>query len=127
MKFHHEFVEHIPRKLEDGILYVSIRYGTAVHCCACGCGEEVVTPFGPAEWEITYDGHTVSIAPSIGNWSSPCRSHYWITKGLIRWAKDYSETDIISERQKAKARRRGYYQNRDADLANDLPHKLIQD
>jgi len=27
----HEFVEHIPDGLKEGIIYVSILYGTAVH------------------------------------------------------------------------------------------------
>ena len=66
MKLAHEFVDSIPEELEDGVLYVSIRFGTVVHKCACGCGEEVVTPLGPAEWRLTYDGKTVSLAPSIG-------------------------------------------------------------
>jgi hypothetical protein len=37
-----QFVEFIPDKLEDGILYVSMHYATAVHLCLCGCGKEVV-------------------------------------------------------------------------------------
>ena len=47
--FRHEFVEHIPEHVAEGVLYVSVRFGTVVHRCACGCGEEVVTPLGPAE------------------------------------------------------------------------------
>ena len=43
----HEFVEFIPDKLEDGIVYVSIRYATVAHKCCCGCGTEVVTPLAP--------------------------------------------------------------------------------
>ena len=73
MRLRHEFVDHIPEQLDDGVLYVSIRFGTVVHRCACGCGEEVVTPLGPAEWRLTYDGRTVSLEPSVGNWSFPCR------------------------------------------------------
>jgi len=30
----------------------------------------------------------VSLAPSIGNWSFPCNSHYWITGNEVRWAAD---------------------------------------
>jgi len=82
----HRFVENIPEVLEQGVLYVSIPYRTMVHRCACGCGEEVVTPIGPSAWKMTYDGGGVSIAPSIGNWSLPCRSHYWIKRSQILWA-----------------------------------------
>jgi hypothetical protein len=54
----HEFVEFIPdhHQLQDGIVYVSIQYATAVHKCCCGCGEEVVTPLSPTSWQMTFDG-----------------------------------------------------------------------
>ena len=109
MRLRHEFVDHIPDQLHDGVLYVSIRFGTVVHRCACGCGEEVVTPLGRAEWRLTYDGKTVSLAPSIGNWSFPCRSHYWIDEGNVRWARGFSGAEVALVRQKARTRRNGYY------------------
>ena len=112
MKLAHKFVDSIPEVLEEGTLYVSIRFGTVVHKCACGCGEEVVTPLGPAEWKLTYDGRTISLAPSIGNWSFPCRSHYWIDGGNVRWARGFSGVEVAQVRQEARARREGYYLER---------------
>ena len=102
MRLAHKFVEEIPDDLDAGILYVSMRFGTVVHKCACGCGEEVVTPLGPAEWQLTYDGRTVSLAPSIGNWSFACRSHYWIEGGNVRWARGFSGAEVARVRQKAR-------------------------
>ena len=116
MRLRHEFVDHIPEQLDDGVLYVSIRFGTVVHRCACGCGEEVVTPLGPVEWKLTYDGRTVSLAPSIGNWSFPCKSHYWIDEGNVRWARGFSEAEVTLIRQKARNRRDGYYQTERAGV-----------
>ena len=84
-------------------------FGTVVHRCACGCGEEVVTPLGPGEWRLTYDGRTVSLAPSIGNWSFACRSHYWIDEGNVRWARGFSAVEVDLVRTKARTRREGYY------------------
>ena len=109
MKMRHEFVNHVPDQLDDGVLYVSLRFGTIVHRCACGCGEEVVTPLGPAEWKLTYDGKTISLAPSIGNWSFPCESHYWVEEGNVRWARDFSGAEVVRVRQKARMRRDGHY------------------
>ena len=126
MRLRHEFVDHIPEQLDDGVLYVSIRFGTVVHLCACGCGEEVVTPLSPAEWRLTYDGRTVSLAPSIGNWSFPCRSHYWIDEGAVRWARDFSETEVTLIRQKARARRGGYYQTKKTEVAGKVLKKDAQ-
>lgn len=83
------FVTSVPPELEPGVLYVSAHFSTAAHLCACGCGREVVTPLSPAQWGITFDG-SVSVTPSIGNWSLPCRSHYVIDHGAIRWARTFT-------------------------------------
>jgi len=92
-----EFVVSFPRELEPGVLYVSARFSTAVHLCACGCRREVVTPLSPAQWVLTFDG-SVSVRPSIGNWAFPCRSHYVIDHGTIRWARSLSRGEASSNR-----------------------------
>src|SRR5580658_1812602 len=76
----HQFVEFIPDELEQGTIYVSIRFATASHLCCCGCGNKVVTPIRPADWKLIFDGKTVSLDRSIGNWSFACQSHYWIVR-----------------------------------------------
>ena len=78
------FTEYIPSHLEQGTLYISMEYDTAVHLCACGCGAKTVTPFGAHDWSLTYDG-TVSLRPSVGNGQQPCRSHYYIKGNRIDW------------------------------------------
>ena len=105
----HEFVDSIPAELVEGTLYISIRYATAVHRCCCGCGEEVVTPLTPTDWSLTYDGDTVSLDPSIGNWSLACRSHYWIGRNQIRWAQPWSEARIAAGRDRDRRAKRQYY------------------
>lgn len=82
----HAFVEFMPSELQEGVLYVSIQYATAIHTCACGCGNKVVTPISPGDWQLLFDGNSVSLTPSIGNWQFPCRSHYWITSNKVCWA-----------------------------------------
>jgi hypothetical protein len=95
----HKFVEFVPEELEQGILYVSIRYVTAVHKCCCGCGYEVVTPLSPNDWKLIFDGKTVSLEPSIGNWGFACRSHYWITRNQVSWAEDWSDKRVEASRK----------------------------
>ncbi len=90
----YEFVEFIPEKLEDNTLYVSFEYNTTSHNCVCGCGHEVVTPISPKDWKLTYDGQSVSLHPSIGNWSFDCKSHYWIKNNKIVWAETWSKERI---------------------------------
>ncbi|WP_433432287.1 DUF6527 family protein [Nonomuraea sp. CA-141351] len=94
----HDFVDHIPERLETGRLYVSIRHATAVHLCACGCGNEVVTPLSPTDWRLTYDGESISLYPSVGNWSFACQSHYWIDKSAVRPAPRWSKERIATGR-----------------------------
>lgn len=97
-----KFVEFIPDKLSDGVLYISERFCTASHKCCCGCGEEVVTPLTPADWSLRKDGDIVTLHPSIGNWSFPCRSHYWIRRNRVVWAGAISQRQV--ERVRARDR-----------------------
>lgn len=102
-----QFVESFPQKLEPGELYLAMEFATAAHLCACGCGNKVITPFSPTDWQMSFDGETVSLKPSIGNWSFRCRSHYWVRSGRIEWAGDMSQTAINAGRKRdaeAKAR-----------------------
>lgn len=89
-----KFVEFIPRQLEEGVLYVSERYRTASHKCACGCGERVVTPLSSVEWQLQRVGDLVSLRPSIGNWNYACRSHYSIRRNQIHWGKAFTAEQI---------------------------------
>jgi hypothetical protein len=100
MKMQHRFVEFVPDELENGILYVSVIYATVVHKCCCGCGNEVVTPLSPNDWQLTFDGESITLFPSIGNWSLPCRSHYWIRKNEVRWAETWSDEMIRKNRKR---------------------------
>lgn len=105
----HVFVEFIPEVLEDGTLYVSMQYATVVHRCCCGCGREVVTPLSPTDWRLTFDGEAISLTPSIGNWSYPCRSHYWIEGNRVRWSYSMSDEEIqVGRRADERARQRFY-------------------
>lgn len=97
-RMRHEFVENIPDGLKDGVLYVSITYATVSHKCCCGCGHEVVTPLTPSDWQLTFDGESVSLHPSIGNWSLDCRSHYWVKRNQLMWAGEWTEEQISSAR-----------------------------
>lgn len=94
------FVEFIPGKLATGELYISIPYATATHLCACGCGERVVTPLTPTDWKLIFDGETVSLSPSIGNWSFTCQSHYWIRENEVEWAPSWSRERIALGRSR---------------------------
>ena len=105
----HQFVQHIPRDLDPGVLYISVEYGTAAHSCCCGCGEEIVTPFTPTDWKMTFDGETISLWPSVGNWNLACRSHYVIQRGQVIKAAPWSDKQIVAGRRRDKAAKVRYF------------------
>lgn len=85
------FVEQISENLEEGIVYISEKYGCSIHLCACGCKQETVLPIERGNgkgWNlIKHEDGTVSFTPSIGNFSGekPYHAHYYITKNKIIW------------------------------------------
>lgn len=89
------FVEFIPERLNEGMLYISRRYRTASHLCCCGCRREVVTPLNPAKWTLTENADdSVTLSPSVGNWGFACKSHYLVIKNRIHWATGFSAAQI---------------------------------
>lgn len=109
-KMNHEFVQFIPKQLQPETLYVSIEYCTASHLCVCGCGNKVVTPISPTDWQIAFDGESISLYPSIGNWNFECKSHYWITNGKVKKARQWSEEEIAAGREMDLKNKIRYYQ-----------------
>lgn len=97
------FVEFVPKVLEPGVLYISEKYKTASHLCACGCGEKVVTPLSPVDWQLRKEGGLVSLSPSIGNWNYACRSHYWIRRNRIAWSYAMTTSQIARVQARDRA------------------------
>jgi hypothetical protein len=108
-------VKYMPRELSPGILYVSEEYAVAGHQCACGCGNKVITPLGPAEWTFSERNGQPTLIPSIGNWQLPCRSHYIISHGQIQWAGQWSDAEVVSGRRAEEQRRQVYYASKTAN------------
>ena len=104
----HHFTEAVPDDLQEGVLYISMKYATAIHLCFCGCGSKVVTLIRPNRWQLAFDGKSVSLSPSIGNWGFPCKSHYWIRKNRINWAGTWSKEEIDGARRKEREELEGY-------------------
>jgi hypothetical protein len=100
--FKPQFVDRIPEHIEDHILYICLECNITIHKCACGCNEEVALPLDPKQWKLIYDGETVSLTPSIGNWSYKCKSHYFITNNNVEWADTWTGNQIKKSRKSIK-------------------------
>jgi hypothetical protein len=114
----YEFVEFIPDDLKERTIYVSVKFATVLHKCCCGCGQEVVTPLSPTDWKLIFDGKTITLYPSIGNWSLECQSHYWIENNRVRWAAQWSKDEIDSGRTYDRLVKERYF-----NTNNDIPVK----
>jgi len=110
-----EFVDVVPSEREERKLYISIMYRTAIHNCFCGCGLKVVTPIRPVKWSLLFDGDAVSLFPSVGNWSFPCRSHYWIKGNHVLPAGDMTDEEIAAGRWRDRSAEESYYGSMAAD------------
>lgn len=105
-----EAVEFMPAQLELGVLYVSEKYRTAAHLCACGCGEKVRTQLGDLGWRLIKGRSGPTLYPSIGNWQKPCRSHYYIRNGRILWQGAWTDEEVLEGRRAEEMRRDTYIQ-----------------
>lgn len=103
-----QYVDNIPEKLDEGMLYICERYHIAAHKCCCGCGQEVITPLTPADWLIKKDNDLITLFPSIGNWSFACQSHYWIKRNKVVWSTPMSKKEIDRVRAKDKSDKLAY-------------------
>lgn len=121
-----KFVDTIPEELEDDVIYVSLLHKTVMHKCLCGCGEEISTPLHPTGWEITYNGDTISLWPSVGNWSLHCKSHYIIRKNTVIWCREWTREEIERERKRRKGEILDFYTDGDGTTA-DIDSRLTKD
>jgi hypothetical protein len=110
IKLNYEFVEYIPSHLKEETIYISTTFATASHKCCCGCGKEVVTPLSPTDWKLVFDGQSISLEPSIGNWSFDCQSHYWIKHNRVAWAPSWSKEEIKMGRSSDRWEKKSYFE-----------------
>jgi hypothetical protein len=117
----HQFVEFIPEPLDPGTIYISIRFATASHLCCCGCGQKVVTPITPTDWRLIFDGKTVSLDPSVGNWGFACRSHYWIRNNRVLWAEQWTDSEIKRGRSEDRNHKTDFFKGANTTVNRGQP------
>ncbi len=84
-----------------------------------------MTPLTPTDWKLTFDGETVSLHPSIGNWNFPCRSHYWIRNNRVEWAEDWPEWKVEAAEADDQQEKDAFYGSReDRDSFGESRSKL---
>jgi hypothetical protein len=66
------------------------------------------------------------LTPYLGNRGFPCRSHYWIKAGQIRWSHAWTDDQIAAGRARDDRGRVQYFAARVAAAAMELPSQQHQ-
>jgi hypothetical protein len=80
----------------------------SAHRCACGCGDVIYLPIGPADYSLVVGSSGPTLRPSVGNWNI-CDAHYFITNGEVKWAPKWTQAQIAAGRRAEDERRAAYY------------------
>ena len=56
---------------------------TAVRIYNTNTSKVIIEEVPCVNQSVKYDGETVSLSPSIGNFQFPCKSHYWIRENRV--------------------------------------------
>src|SRR4051812_35421322 len=81
-----------------------MEHAALLHLCACGCGQQVVLELSPMHYTLTYAGDGITLDPSVGNWSFPCRSHYLLRDSRVVWAAQWSDARVAAARAREALR-----------------------
>jgi hypothetical protein len=90
MIYTYQPVERIPKLLSDGVVYHNEEFELAALLCACGCGHRI-TLLVPDSHQVTSDRGLATIRPSIAVCDAPCKSHYFVTAGKIKWLPAFTQ------------------------------------
>src|SRR5258708_4785076 len=103
MSFVYQAVERIPKQLNSGVVYHTEEFEIAALLCACGCGHRVML-LVPDGHQVSSEGGTATVRPSIAVCDAPCKSHYFITAGRVEWLPAFSDALATSVMRKQIAR-----------------------
>ena len=86
------YVNDLPDELKPNVIYLlgtSGKEWLAALSCPCGCGDkiELVLNGRSPSWELVFsENGRPGLHPSVFR-SVRCRSHFFLTKGQIKWCK----------------------------------------
>jgi Family of unknown function (DUF6527) len=95
VSFRYQAVEHIPKQLNNDVVYHSEEFEVAALLCACGCGHRVML-LVPDSHQVSSERGLATVRPSIAVCDAPCKSHYLITAGQVEWLRAFSDAIATS-------------------------------
>lgn len=92
MRYRYQLVDRIPRQIDEGIVYHTEEFELAGLLCACGCGHRI-TLLVPDSHKVLDDDGYATIHPSVGVLDAPCKSHFIVHRGNVRWFPPFGDAD----------------------------------
>jgi hypothetical protein len=122
MIYSYQAVERIPKVLDDGIVYHNQEFQLAALLCACGCGHRI-TLLVPDSHQVSSERGLATIRPSIAVCDAPCKSHYFITAGKVKWLPAFSQAQASNLMRKQIARHASHHRRW---IWTEMPHAALK-
>jgi hypothetical protein len=103
VKYLYHAVDRLPKVLDEGVVYHSQEFEVGAFLCACGCGHRV-SLLVPDSHQVTSEAGLATVRPSISVCDAPCKSHYFISAGEVRWMPAFSESTAAATMRSQIAR-----------------------
>jgi hypothetical protein len=107
MIYYYQAVERIPKLLSDGVVYHNEEFQLAALLCACGCGHRI-TLLVPDSHQVSSEGGLATIRPSIAVCDAPCKSHYFVTAGKVKFLPAFTRAQASNLMRNQIARHASY-------------------
>ena len=85
--------ERLPPQVGPFEFHYSRRFEMAALACACGCGHRVMLNLLDQHQLVIADG-LPTVTPSILVSDAPCLSHFFIRRGQVEWAQQWSKETV---------------------------------
>lgn len=85
--------ERLPDHVGPFEFYYSRRFDMAALSCACGCGHKVMLNLLD-QHQLEIECGLPTVKPSILVADAPCLSHFFIRRGRVDWAQQWSKKTV---------------------------------
>lgn len=85
--------ERLPPQVGPFELHYSRRFEMAALACACGCSHRVMLNLLD-QHHLVIEGGLPTVTPSILVSDAPCLSHFFIRRGRVEWAQQWSKKRV---------------------------------
>jgi hypothetical protein len=85
--------ERLPPQVGPFEFHYSRRFEMAALACACGCGHRVMLNLLD-QHQLVIEGGLPTVTPSILVSDAPCLSHFFVRRGQVEWAQQWSKKTV---------------------------------